>query len=64
MTELVLTLSCERLGAEAQNFQKQMLAAERAYNADTNKLYRFDKDNAPAFWSSEGAGLQGKEEKK
>ena len=38
-----------------QDWQKQLLAAEWEYNSDTNKLYPFEKDNAPGFWSPEGA---------
>jgi len=30
-----------------QDYQKQLLAAEWEYNSDTNKLYPFEKDNAP-----------------
>jgi hypothetical protein len=46
-----------------QDWQKQLLAAEWEYNSDTNKLYPFEKDNAPGFWSNEGAA-QGKKGKK
>jgi len=46
-----------------QDWQKQLLAAEWEYNADTNKVYPFEKDNAPGFWSNEGAA-QGKKGKK
>jgi len=38
-----------------QDWNKQLLAAEWEYNADTNKLYPFEKDNAPGFFSTEGA---------
>jgi hypothetical protein len=38
-----------------QDWQKQLLAAEWEYNSDTNQLYPFEKDNAPGFWSNEGA---------
>lgn len=34
-----------------QDYQKQLLAAEWEYNSDTNKLYPFEKDNAPGFYS-------------
>jgi hypothetical protein len=37
------------------DWQKQLLAAEWEYNSDTNQLYPFEKDNAPGFWSNEGA---------
>jgi hypothetical protein len=47
-----------------QDWQKQLLAAEWEYNSDTNKLYPFEKDNAPGFFSSEGAEPQGKKGKK
>jgi hypothetical protein len=47
-----------------QDYQKQLLAAEWEYNAETNKLYPFEKDNAPGFWSNEGAEPQGKKGKK
>jgi hypothetical protein len=47
-----------------QDWQKQLLAAEWEFNSDTNKLYPFEKDNAPGFWSSEGAPAQGKKGKK
>lgn len=33
-----------------QDYQKQLLTAEWEYNADTNKLYPFEKDNAPQFF--------------
>src|SRR4029453_7912982 len=32
-----------------QDWQKQLLTAEWEYNADTKKLYPFEKDNAPGF---------------
>lgn len=38
-----------------QDWQKQLLAAEWEYDSDTKKLYPFEKDNAPGFWSNEGA---------
>lgn len=38
-----------------QDYNKQILVAEWEYNADTNELYPFEKDNAVGFWSSEGA---------
>ena len=38
-----------------QDWQKQVLVAEWEYNADTNELYPFEKDNATGFWSNEGA---------
>jgi hypothetical protein len=44
-----------------QDYQKQLLAAEWEYNSDTNKLYPFEKDNAPGFY--EGAEAQGKKGK-
>ena len=47
-----------------QDWQKQLLAAEWEYNADTNKVYPFEKDNAPGVWSNEGAPAQGKKGKK
>ena len=47
-----------------QDWQKQLLAAEWEYNLDTKKLYPFEKDNAPGFWSNEGAEPQGKKGKK
>jgi hypothetical protein len=47
-----------------QDWQKQLLAAEWEYNSDTNKLYPFEKANAPGFWSNEGAPPQGKKGKK
>ena len=47
-----------------QDYQKQLLGAEWEYNSDTNKLYPFEKDNAPQFYSSEGAEPQGKKGKK
>ena len=45
------------------DYSKQLLTAEWEYNSDTNKLYPFEKDNAPGFWSAEGAA-QGKKGKK
>jgi len=33
-----------------QDYQKQLLTAEWEYNADGNKLYPFEKDNAPQFF--------------
>ncbi|MEK6324020.1 MAG: hypothetical protein AABN33_20450 [Acidobacteriota bacterium] len=47
-----------------QDWQKQLLAAEWEYNSDTNQLYPFDKDNAPQFYSNEGAEPPGKKGKK
>ena len=47
-----------------QDWQKQILAAEWEYNSDTNKLYPFEKDNAPGFWSNEGAERQTKKGRK
>jgi Tol biopolymer transport system component/thiol-disulfide isomerase/thioredoxin len=35
-----------------QDWQKQLLAAEWEYNADTNKLYPFERHNAPQFWNA------------
>jgi len=44
-----------------QDYQKQLLAAEWEYNSDTNKLYPFEKDNAPGFWEApESPGKKGK----
>lgn len=44
-----------------QDYQKQLLAAEWEYNSDTNKLYPFEKDNAPGFWEvAESQGKKGK----
>lgn len=43
-----------------QDYQKQVLTAEWEYNGDTNKLYPFEKDNAPQFFSDEGAPKKGK----
>jgi hypothetical protein len=47
-----------------QDWQKQLLVAEWEYDADTKKVYPFEKDNAPQFWSNEGAEPQGKKGKK
>lgn len=47
-----------------QDYQKQLLAAEWEYDSDTTKLYPFEKDNAPGFWSNEGAEPKGKKGKK
>ena len=38
-----------------QDWQKQVLTAEWEYDPDTKKVYPFEKDNAPQFYSSEGA---------
>ena len=38
-----------------QDWQKQMIAAEWEYNPESNKLYPFEKTNAPQFISLEGA---------
>ena len=43
-----------------QDYQKQFLTAEWEYNADNNKLYPFERDNAPGFFSDEGAPKKGK----
>lgn len=43
-----------------QDWQKQVLTAEWEYNADTNKLYPFEKENAVGFFSDEGAPKKGK----
>jgi len=46
-----------------QDWQKQLLTAEWEYDADTKKVYPFERENAPGFWSNEGAE-QGKKGKK
>lgn len=47
-----------------QDWQKQVLAAEWEYDPQSNKVYPFEKDNAPQFWTNEGAaptqGAKGK----
>lgn len=44
-----------------QDYQKQLLAAEWEYNSDTNKLYPFEKDNAPGFYEApEAQGKKGR----
>lgn len=43
-----------------QDWQKQLLTAEWEYNADTGKLYPFEKENAVGFFSDEGAPKKGK----
>ena len=43
-----------------QDWQKQVLIAEWEYNADTDNLYPFEKDNAPGFFSDEGAEKKSK----
>jgi|ERR1041384_248878 hypothetical protein len=43
-----------------QDWQKNVLTAEWEYNADTNKLYPFEKENAVGFFSDEGAPKKGK----
>jgi len=40
------------------DYRKQLLAAEWEYNSDTNKLYPFERDNAPGFY--EAAEKKGK----
>jgi len=47
-----------------QDWQKQLLTAEWEYDADAKKVYPFEKDNAPQFYSNEGAESQGKKGKK
>jgi hypothetical protein len=47
-----------------QDWQKQLLVAEWEYDPDTKKVYPFEKDNAPQFYSNEGAEPQGKKGKK
>jgi hypothetical protein len=47
-----------------QDWQKQLLTAEWEYDSETKKVYPFEKDNAPQFYSSEGAEPQGKKGKK
>lgn len=47
-----------------QDWQKQFLVAEWEYDSATNKLYPFEKDNAPQFYSNEGADAKGKKGKK
>lgn len=47
-----------------QDWQKQLLIAEWEYDAETKKLYPFEKDNAPGFWSNEGAEPSAKKGKK
>jgi len=46
-----------------QDYSKQLLTAEWEYDADVKKVYPFEKDNAPQFYSNEGAE-QGKKGKK
>jgi hypothetical protein len=36
-----------------RDWEKQHQSAEWEYNEETNKLYPFEKDNAPGFWSNE-----------
>jgi hypothetical protein len=47
-----------------QDWQKQLLTAEWEYDPDTKKVYPFEKDNAPQFYSNEGAEPQGAKGKK
>ncbi len=47
-----------------QDWQKQVLTAEWEYDSETKMLYPFEKDNAPQFYSSEGAEPQGKKGKR
>jgi hypothetical protein len=47
-----------------QDWQKQLLVAEWEYDPDIKKVYPFEKDNAPQFYSAEGAEPQGKKGKK
>jgi hypothetical protein len=47
-----------------QDWQKQLLTAEWEYDPDTKKVYPFEKDNAPQFYSAEGSQPQGKKGKK
>jgi hypothetical protein len=42
-----------------QDWQKQLLIAEWEYDADTKKVYPFDRDNAPQFYE-EPQGKKGK----
>ena len=37
-----------------RDWKKEYHAAEWEYNEETNKLYPFEKENAPGFWSNEG----------
>jgi hypothetical protein len=37
------------------DYNKQLLAAEWEYNSDTNKLYPFEKVNAPGFYEAPAA---------
>lgn len=46
------------------DWQKHLLAAEWEYDSATKKVYPFERDNAPGFFSSEGAEPQGKKGKK
>ncbi|HLG15067.1 MAG TPA: hypothetical protein VJH03_11275 [Blastocatellia bacterium] len=47
-----------------QDYNGQLLAAEWEYNPETNKLYPFEKDNAPVFWTSVGGDKQPEGDKK
>lgn len=47
-----------------QDWQKQLLGAEWEYDPQTNKVYPFEKDNSPGFWSNEGAAPQSTKGKK
>jgi hypothetical protein len=42
------------------DYKQQLLIAEWEYNADTNKLYPFEKDNAPGFWEGAAPAKKGK----
>ena len=44
-----------------QDWQKQLLTAEWEYDADSKKVYPFEKDNAPQFYEApEPQGTKGK----
>ena len=47
-----------------QDWQKQLLTAEWEFDPDIQKVYPFEKDNAPQFYSNEGAEPQGKKKGK
>jgi hypothetical protein len=47
-----------------QDWQYQLLGAEWEYDPQTNKVYPFEKDNSPGFWSNEGAAPQSTKGKK
>jgi hypothetical protein len=50
----VVPTSCWRITLYFQDHKKEYQSAEWEYNKETNKLYPWEMERAPWFWSNEG----------